>query len=368
MILIFAFIILLALACPKEKWVAALALAFMFLMYSFVYYEGDLQIYEWIYREYGASLDTTTFEPLFTALIIVCKALGFSFTGFRMILALIFCTLLYTGISRYTEYVAISTALIGVFPFFIFTSVMRSGIAFVILLNGFHYLIKPSNSRRDSIKYIIIVAIASLVHYSSVLMLVFLLVRKGINKNKKIVYALASFCFFIVLNYTNILLTLAQKVTNREKSLQWFARNDGTANIKGAIAIVIILSLNIFISICVRKYFRHKPRLDTQNDRQNLLSESCVDIAFVLACLFPLMIFASPFMRIAYIVFPILVANGVNASYGIKSHRYARLSTSFIGLVNIFSVVVIRLYSDLPYIKDGYIPLQELISTKFVFY
>lgn len=165
-----------ALLMPKSKTVTGTIMLFMFFMFSFVYYKGDLQIYEWVYNDFYTGQFITAYEPAFIGMIWICNVIGLPFSGFRAILAMTYLTLTYKAIQQQTDYTAITMALMIIFPFFVFTSVLRSGIASAIVLYAMSFLTKKSINFK--LKYAICIIIATLFHYSSIVFLYFCLIRE----------------------------------------------------------------------------------------------------------------------------------------------------------------------------------------------
>lgn len=366
MAFVYAGLLLLAFFFPKSRKVSFLVLAFMLVMYCFVFYKGDIEIYKWIYDDYGVGLSGTSFEPGFTFLIILCKKMGLPFVGFRIALGLFFILLLYRGIGQLTEYRALALALSAIFPFFVFTSVLRSGIACVIILNGYRFLIDPAYGKRGLVKYGMLVLLAALFHYSSVLMLAFVFARKNMNTLKMMRYLIIVVLLTILLNQTNVVFNVISRITTREKILQWFVRGEGTANLKGTIAILLVLAMNAFLA---KRGRMQLARIEGSTDFTKRESLFVYNSALLLFLFFPLMVFASPFMRVAFMMMPLIIANGANASFAdcSKKRNTAPLDR-VISLQLVFltaSLFIWKIYYDLPYLKEGYFPLEELLRTQF---
>ena len=366
MAFVYAEILLLAIAFPKSRKVSFLTLAFMLVMYCFVFYKGDIETYKWIYDDYGVGLSETSFEPGFTFLIILCKKMGLPFVGFRVVLGLIFVFLLNRGIGQLTEYRALALALSAIFPFFVFTSVLRSGIACVIILNGYRFLIDPAYGKRGIVKYSMLVFFAMLFHYSSVLMIAFIFARKHMNSAKVMRYLIIVVLLTVFLNQTDVIFKVISRFTTREKILQWFVRGEGTSNLKGTIAILLVLAMNALLAKRGRLQLARIEGATDFTERESLFVFNSSLLFFLF---FPLMVFASPFMRIPFMMMPLIIANGVNASFAAcsKKRNTAPLDRE-ISLQLVFltvSLFIWKLYYDLPYLKAGSFPFQELFRTQF---
>lgn len=367
MMVIYVFILLLAFVVPKSKLVSFCAILFMFTLYSFAYYEGDLQTYEWVYKDYGTGIKDSSFEPGFTFLIILCKNIGLSFTGFRIVLGIIYVSLLYLGVTSLTEYKALALSLSVIFPFFVFTSVMRSGIACVILLNSYKYIVNSEESKTPKIKYILGVGLATLFHYSSVIMLGVLFIPKSVDLVKTIKYIIITVLLTVLITQTNIVYTIVSMITSRGKTIQWFVDGEGTANFTGVFLILILLLVNFVINNrSLRIISNNDPSIENNNSFD--LSVFCFRFSLFIFFIFPLMVLSSPFLRIIYMFMPVIISNGINAAYSMKKESKYNLSLTLQGLVVFGYAVFMILYYSYPYFSSEYYIFKELIATSFVIY
>ena len=372
--MLIAFILLLGIALrfPRSRVVAGIAICFILLMYGFADFEGDLSVYRWIYYDYSFKTMGMVFEPGFLLLIVLCKTVGFSFTGFRLVCALIYASLLYRGVAKLTEYKAIAITSTIIFPLFVFISVMRSGIACVIVLNAFAALVDGRNKTQGIMKYCIGVVIATFFHYSSILLLAGILAKRKLNMKKVLPCLILVLVFSVLLTQTDVIIRLVSMVTTREKTLQWLSRGEGTANLKGSIAIMLVLLANYFVSKLNLERYKAR-QLCGENTSSRLSKPEIVhNMAIILFFYTPLMLFASPFLRLAYMIFPAFSASAVGVMYGYEKEDQPlirkRAGVVLPGLL-IFAVLLLwKLHYDLPYIKNGAIPLEELIRTSFIIY
>lgn len=371
MLIAFILLLCIALRFPKSRVVAGIAVCFILILYGFSDIEGDLYVYRWIYYDYSFKAFGMVFEPGFLFLIVACKTLSLSFTGFRLACALIYVSLLYRGIAKLTEFRAIAITSTIIFPLFVFISVMRSGIACVILLNAFAALVNERNRMHGIVKYCIGVVVATFFHYSSILLLAGILAKRKLNMKKVLPCLMLVLVFAVLLTQTDVIVHLVSMVTTREKTLQWLSRGEGTANLKGSFAIILILLVNYFVSKMTLD--RYKARRLCGNTSSMLSKPEIVhNMAIILFFYTPLMLFASPFLRLAYMMFPAFSASAVGVMYSYQKEDQPlirrRASVVLPGLL-IFAVLLLwKLHYDLPYIKNGAMPLGELIQASFIIY
>ena len=359
MFVIFIGLVILSLLFPKSKKIAFLSLIFIFVTFTFVYYEGDLQVYKWIYYDYGGGLSSSTFEPGFTLLMIIFKFLGLPFTAFRAGLAFLYAVLLYWGIKRYTDYLALALTFSIIFPFGTMVVAMRTAIACVILLNGYHYLY-DSQQKKGIIKYLIVVSIASLFHYSSLLFLLFLFSRMKFNNKRIFKIILCTVIFSLILNQTNLIYIVVSHITTRAKTLQWLSPGEGTANFKGAVIIILLLLMNYFLA-CRCRLNLLSPRKKQKKCRNKQVANFCYKSSIILFFFYPLMILNSPFMRIFYIMVPIFICNVMNVCFSKGKMELCNPPITSQGILLLFMLMILRVYYDFPYMDEHYMLFQEFI-------
>ncbi|MBP3205434.1 MAG: EpsG family protein [Oribacterium sp.] len=238
LLVIFLGLFLLSIIYPRSKHITIAIVLFMLFVYAFTWHEGDLEVYEWVYRDLFTGRFYTAYEPGFVALMWLCKKVGLSFTGFRFVLGSFITIIIYHIVRRQTDYSAFAMVLYCLFPFFVFSSVLRSGISCVFVLLALEQLIIDKGNKK---KYVIYILIGTLFHYSTVLFLPFLLFTGKIKKTR-LIGAFVGMCVLsFLINYTNVMYSIVSTFTQRQKIVGWLMKNDATANINGIIAIGVLL-------------------------------------------------------------------------------------------------------------------------------
>ena len=291
-----------AIFMPKSKLLYWIILSYMWLLFSLNTGAPDTSIYEWIY--YDNIPDA--FEPLFTALMMVCKAMHFSFISFRMIVAsllLIFLNLTFKKIEEYKT-LAIAMYMIAPFPWQI--SGMRAALSCVIVMYALSVLIE--NPGKNTKKYCFFLLVATLIHYSSILFAVMLFVKnvkKESTRKRMITYILIAVIGTLIVQHTDILFYVVSKFTSREKILTWLSGGpgkEGYPNWKGFTAELIILFGNIILTIKSKAIVS---RHDLTGDRAKIAKIIC-DLNIMMIFFIPLLRLNDTYMRL------LLVMHGVN--------------------------------------------------------
>lgn len=370
-LVIYVELLILALMSPKSKAVTWLVMTFMFFMFSFVYYEGDLQIYEWVYNDFYTGQFFTAFEPAFTLVIWICTVIGLPFSAFRAVLAIAYLALTYKATRQQTEYTAIAMALMTIFPLVVYTSVLRSGIASAILLYAMTFL--TENGKKNNFKYFISVIMATLFHYSAVVFFVFMLARRKISIKKMLLYSMFAFGLLTLLYYTDIIYRLVSFITSNKKILQWFVKGNAEANLKGTISAFMVLAVNCILAMKAKEIC-HSPKgqllLSMRMIRFSYIS---YNVAVLMILFLPLMIFATPFMRLPYMVYGMVISTCVNATMvvcmRINHGRQKKLNPKIAAIgIGIFVMTMVwRFYYCLPYLKQGMVFFGEFLNTKVIF-
>lgn len=371
LLLIYILLIVLALAKPKSIRLARVIWLFLIFIYSFGRSEGDYEIYEWIYKSLGTgqfTILTSSFEPGFATVAWACSKAGLSFIAFRVLVSTFICFSLYRIFSDQTEYTALAAALYGIFPFFVWSAAMRSGVATVIVAFALNRFIK--NDFRKDWKTFILLGLACFFHTSSLAFLVFYLFYKRdiVIENGELLGVGGGIIFItLFLYYTDIPYKVVRMFTDNVKVLQWFSKGDGTANLTGIIAEVAILLMIYFLSRSNRNYGQFLNRGGYISSTELNVIEVSYRLSLFALLLLPLMTLASPFMRIPYMMMAVLipasliadplykdVTNRSNTESG-RLDIYMRYIWAAILLI----LLVLKFYYDWPYIKDGQMIFSE---------
>ena len=282
-----------------------------------------------------------------------------------------------------------------VFSFFMYTAVIRSGIASVFVLIAIEQLMRSNPDRRRFVFYIII---GTLFHYSSFFFLFLLLFDARIKQSTVIIVLFVSVALAIVLNYTSIPYNFISLFTSRQKTLQWFIRSDdATANLNGVIGILFLLvsmyattRYNLFISTIERigvedSRFSCFPlntdllcndvKMCSEFEDTPYVSRYCETVvahklSMMMVLFSPLMIFASPFTRLPYMVFIFIIITTINSGMTAQMHsmeggfRPGLISLSWVALLVV--AILWKLYFDLPYLKNGSSFFWEYLDVSFV--
>ena len=380
---------------PQSKKLAVLLFSLFCFIFAFGRFQGDYLTYQWIYSEFNTGLYNREFEPLFSLTFWIATKIGLPFVVYRLIVGLFICSQMYRLIERHTSCIALSAAIYGCFPFFMYTAVIRSGVASVFVLIAIEQLMRSNPGRRRFVFYIII---ATLFHYSSFFFLLLLIFDGRIKQSTVIFLLFISMALAIVLNYTSIPYNLVSLFTSRQKTLQWFARSaDATANINGIIGILFLLvsmyvltRYNLSLSAMASSefdsdscscyssgydLFYNGGMIDAETEGSIFVSEYYEAVvthrlSMMMILYAPLMILASPFTRLPYMVFIFIIITTINS--GMMAHVYNKEGGYRSGLVSLSWVVLLvvtllwKIYFDLPYLKEGSSFFWEYLDVTFV--
>lgn len=360
LLLVFAILLVFAFIVPKSKYVFAAEVILMLFMFSFISYEGDWQTYSLVYLEYASSALSWHYEPAFSILMMLCSRLGLPYVWFRFLICLIYCIILTLFLKSVTKYYAIIGGLTLVFPFFVFVATMRSGIACPLVLCAF--VVLALNKQYTKEKFILLILLATMFHYSCIVFLPFIIVDKKISNTKKVFLFFLAAMVAVLLNFTTVIPNLLSVFMSREKTLSWFSQNEGTANLTGAICDAVLVLVNFLIS--KKAYEISSREFSTLEQHQIRFSRITYEVSYILIFLLPFIWLSSPFLRLVFIAFPMIIVSMVNALSTLKKDKIERLYIVAIVALG----VVFRLYNDLPYLKAGSIFFGEFLNNDFIFF
>jgi len=108
-------------------------------------------------------------EPAILLFINVLNSMGFAFQGLFLLHSLLTLFFIYRGCAYYTDKLAIPLVMYALLPMFYWSSlgIIRQALAISILFWGSKYIVE-----HKFLKYLVVVAVASTVHYSAMLFIV----------------------------------------------------------------------------------------------------------------------------------------------------------------------------------------------------
>lgn len=324
---IFIILILVAIVRPQSKRVEAVIAIYMVLIYGFNTYSGDYLSYQYSYNNISV-IGLTHYELLFSLIMWIFAKLGFPFLFFRLILGLIYVTLCHDITIRYTKYPALAMALSAIFPFLYYVSVLRAGIAAMLMLYSVRFL--ASDTKKDTFMFILFIVLGTLFHYSTIVFLLIFIARKETNSK----YLLGLFLGVCVMAYAfydlNKLIVFIGHFTNREKTLKWFTPSAiNQLNWKGITAQIVIVFLNIILNFtgkkCISKiYSLNKETVVACRNKDAIdlvwLSNLSYNVSLFLILFIPFMFVTDITMRFVWATIHLTICSNLNVAYVIKSN------------------------------------------------
>ena len=384
MVLLLLYLMMLvgAFCFPESKKLAFLLFSLFCFLFAFGRYQGDYQTYLLIYSGFNSGLYIREFEPLFSLTFWIAAKIGLSFVAYRLVMGLFICISMYRIIARHTSCVALASAVYGLFPFFMYTTVLRSGVACIFVLLAIEQLIKECPDKK---RFVLLVLIATLFHYSSILFLLLVLFDDNIRETSFILVFIVGLALAFIINYTSIPYKIVSLFTSRQKTLQWFSKSDASANFNGILGIAIILvsmyalsKYNLMVSSC----FSLERTGETSGAAQIVLgneSSPCLEpdrlviisykLSLMMFLYFPLMVLASPFTRLPFMVYVLVIISTVNMGRDAQLRENSELRpgvVSFSWIVLVAVTLVWKIYFDLPYLKEGSSFFWEYLDVSFI--
>lgn len=248
-------IILLGFLKKNNKVVTSIQIIYMWALIALNCNSSDYWAYEEMYR--------CCFEPRYATheigYILLCKAglmLGLSYTHFRMIIATIIIFFVFLGYRALTSNINMALSFYLVFGFVGNVSGLRNAIAASILIYASHYLIY--DTKKGVWKYLWLICLAIMFHYSAFFYLIFVLCRAKIKPCLMgIMVAITSIGVMTVLK-SGIIYKIIISFTNREKTVKWFSGY-------GSLSISPLYVISIIMIIIFLLLLKHKMILNINN-------------------------------------------------------------------------------------------------------
>ncbi|MEH2945008.1 EpsG family protein [Lachnospiraceae bacterium KK002] len=354
--LIMVILCILGIVMPKSRGASILILLYMWIFYGFSTYSGDYISYQYVYDSMKNGLLLFHFEPAFSLLMLFCSKLGLSFTGFKIVLSSIFIAMLAGIVKKYTNYTAFVLAMFLIFPFSYFASVLRAGIAGLIIVYGIDYLV-PCSQKENKGKYLLCVLAAMLFHTSSLFFLVFLLAGKEVNI-KRILSILIVMSGVVIAYYFGFFYYIISFFTNSEKILSWltYESANNLLNWKGVLSQIFVL---MGIVWCIRKsknISNHVLKVSGQPEtceNKVRLHQTVFNCNVWMCLLIPFFFITSVWMRFLWefsLINICVCANTIEiVRVYSKKPSGRKLVVPVVGIILFFGQILLLYYTNMPY-------------------
>ena len=372
-IVLFSIFFAFGMVFPKSKAVAFSMLIFLWVFYAFNTFSGDYEVYRVFYEEVSLTYLFLHFESGFSSLMAIFRLMSLPFLAFKIGLGALFVILLHIAIRLYTDREAMVLSVFMIFPFMYYASVLRAGIAMLLITISIHFLL--DSSKKGLIKYIVFITLTALLfHYSSLILLLLIFARKGNIKNSFMI-AIVFAIILAILMYTNALYHLADIFIDNTEILEWLlvSSSNGGLNYKGRLAQIVILTL--IVSLITRLNYKHVHQLEYNNlTRLPLYESKLLKVVchsnILLLTLIPLLMITDVWMRIVWSLVLIDIIVCVN-SFSIKRISFAKrivvVQRKPLFVTAMFAFVVLcLLYSNYPYFNTP-ISFENYFRNNLVF-
>ena len=233
-------IILCGMANRKSKLWCLITLFYLFVLIGFNTLSPDFMVNKWMYEEVYLSV-WDNFEPGSILIAKLCNLLGLGYEAYRCIVAAIFVIILFWGLLKITENVAIAAIIAIIYPCVTFASGLRSAIAFSICIFSFGYIV---GERKNKKKFIILTLLAVLFHYSAIFNLIYIFWDREFDQKKYMEIIILECIAFVLLRMNVIYTFMASRFPNL-KILEWI--NIGEKESPSMVSFLVYAAICLFI-------------------------------------------------------------------------------------------------------------------------
>ncbi len=337
----------------NSRLIALLLFSFLWIMFGWNRGNADYANYErgyaWAHGAFSINSELGT-QLLYKLFILF----GLEYKHFLIVISLVGLSLIYNTIKKYTDGVALVLSLYLIFPFVIDVVQARNFLSMSIVLYATRFLI--DESRRGILKYLILILLATSIHYSAIFYTSLLLIkRKSISSLTILSLSLTFIGLFIA--FTNLLPNLALKFIPAAKVSHWFNNRLNW----GILVAAVIYALNFLLVY----YSYHKIRsIREQNDNGNIIREekyrfveAVYKINIILLLLFILYVFNMIFFRLYR---NILILNFIVYSICLTHMKpKSKEKLLFASIIFIFTFSLLLYYIIIPYYDTVFIPVFQ---------
>ncbi len=229
----------------RSRILTVMMLFIMWIVFGLCTYNGDFGNYNWIYKNIQTPAYWLEFEPLFTALMLLCSKCGLNFIQFRMVFGGLFLLLLYYTIGKYTNNKAEVLGYYMLFPFLYFSSVIRSGIASILVILAFHEIIARRNNK---IRFWVIIIIAVSIHLTSIFFIGYYFLRQKEIKKYSLIIMLGLVLLAFFLFYSGVLYSFVSIFISSDRTLKWFMPGHSDQESRWIVYLIILDFMIIILS------------------------------------------------------------------------------------------------------------------------
>lgn len=363
--ILYIILLIFSILFPKSKGLTFLIGLFTLFMFSFVYYSGDLQNYENIYTIIQNGGSVGDIEIGYTLFNSICGKIGLSFMGFRFLVGIFYVTMSYNAVRKFTDNTAIVMSLLLLFPFCVFVSVLRSGIAAVIVLNEIPALV--SEDKKDIIKYVLLVIFASLFHRTAIFFLILMLFKNGIRAKQAVILFFGTVVGIVLLETPGLLPQLIEMITGNSRGTGYFGDSEMAQNLTGAFFTILAVGANWIIAFLSKNKKWETHCLENRGSRIGSLQELNYSMSVLMICLVPLLIVVNVFIRYMYMLYALNISLYIDGVYRVKKNQTGVLKIPASVMIAIGVTLFLYLYFQYPYIKDGAHIFGPFIYPEYVF-
>ena len=312
----------------------------------------DYRSYEVWYNNYK----TVSKELLYTFFERIFNGLHFEYPFFLLCMSGICMYIRYQFASRYTQNLSLVFALYALFPFALDSTQLRFFYASTVVYVGFHFLLSEEKLIIGGAKYFVMVIIATLIHTSSILFLVYLLVLIPWRK----------LLFFLSMTLTGIVVTggylkkLAVGIGIFGIGKKFVFANRNKANYYAYRFYSRALICVIVVSIVILLILLSENRTEEQNDenRRTLLN-AALKINLISVLFIPIYRYAIDVHRVYYQVFFFFYVAIASTMKSPQKNAIIKSNVFKIMLVLIVAVIAWYLNIYSLYKKEVWFPLFQ---------
>lgn len=229
-------------------------ITYLFLLYFWVLMGLNTNTPDYnTYEMYFLNPSSFNVEWGFGLLCDLLRNAGFTYLQFRMLYAAIYSSLAVLTAKRLSTNENYVLAMFLLWPFVPFVSGIRFALAAMIVCFGIPFLL-PGH-KRGTIKYILCVVIASLIHTSALFYLVFIFAKR---RYKSFQYFLIAFTVVIggILIKTSLLMNIVQNYYPNPHLIKWLSLTStdiGHLNLTGLIVhVFFVIAFPVLVSILTK--------------------------------------------------------------------------------------------------------------------
>lgn len=324
----------------RSRALTFMMLVMMWIVFGLNTYNGDFGNYNWIYINIRNPIYWTEFEPLFNIIMYICNIAGLSFIQFRMVFGALYVLILYITVHRFTENIPQVLGFYMLFPYLMFTSVIRSGFANILIVLAYYEVFA---GRDNKARFWFFIILASLIQYTSIFFVVYFFLKSKELKRIFLMIVPAFLGIVFVAYYSKMMYNIVSLMTSSYRTLKWFVPENSVQKSKWVLYLIVIDLLILFMAYLSKKE-------NTNSSLKNPYAEDVFYLCASMLIFIPTFFITNASSRVLWeLLLPVIISYAKDDEIRRHNNVFNLVTISRKDIILLIVLMAFSLYANLPY-------------------